>query len=43
MIDQAIGELAPLVGVKAACAAVGEPRARHYRRHPRSPAPPRPN
>jgi putative transposase len=40
VIDQAIDELAPVVGVKAACAAVGEPRARHYRRHRRSPAPP---
>ena len=42
MIDEAINELAPLVGVRAACAALGEPRARHYRRHRRSPAPPRP-
>ena len=42
MIDQAIVELAPIVGVKAACAAVGEPRARHYRRHRKSPAPPPP-
>ncbi|MGH8997702.1 MAG: IS3 family transposase [Acidimicrobiales bacterium] len=42
MIDEAICELAPVVGVTAACAAVGEPRARHYRRHRKSPAPPRP-
>ncbi len=42
MIDDAIEELAPTVGVRAACAAVGEPRARHYRRHRKSPAPPRP-
>jgi putative transposase len=42
VIDQAIVELAPIVGVKAACAAVGEPRARHYRRHRKSPAPPPP-
>ena len=42
MIDHAIAELAPVVGVKAACAALGEPRARHYRRHRKSPAPPRP-
>lgn len=42
MIDQAICELAPVVGVRAACAAVGESRARHYRRHRTSPAPPRP-
>jgi putative transposase len=42
VIDQAIGELTPVVGVRAACAALGESRARHYRRHRRSPAPPRP-
>ena len=42
MIDQAICELAPVVGVKAACKAVGESRARHYRRHRVSPPPPRP-
>ncbi|MDA8039454.1 MAG: hypothetical protein M0Z69_09895 [Actinomycetota bacterium] len=42
MIDEAICELAPVVGVKAACAALGEPRARHYRRHRQSPAPQRP-
>ncbi len=42
MIDEAICELAPVVGVKAACAALGEPRARHYRRHRTSPTPPRP-
>jgi putative transposase len=41
MIDTAIGELTPLVGVRAACAAVGRPRASHYRRHRTSPAPPR--
>lgn len=40
MIDQAICELAPVVGVKAACAALGEARARHYRRHRKSPPPP---
>ena len=39
MIDEAISELAPLVGVQAACRAVGESRARHYRRHRKSPAP----
>lgn len=42
MIDAAIDELAPIVGVTNACAAVGENRARWYRRHPvhpRSPAP----
>jgi hypothetical protein len=41
MIDHAIVELTPLVGVRAACVAVGRPRASHYRRHRRSPAPPR--
>jgi putative transposase len=42
VIYDAINELAPVVGVRAACAAVGEPRARHYRRHRLSPAPPKP-
>jgi putative transposase len=42
MIDQAIGELTPLVGVRSACAAVGEPQARWYRRHRQSPPPARP-
>ena len=42
MIDQAITELAPLVGVRAGCAAVGEAQARWYRRHRQSPPPPRP-
>lgn len=41
MTDQAIGELAPLVGTKAACAALGEARARYYRRHRQSPLPER--
>jgi putative transposase len=43
--DGAIQELAPLVGTKAACAALGRPRATHYRRcrPPRRPRPaPRP-
>lgn len=39
MIDAAIGQLAPLVGVRAACAATGRPQANHYRRHRRSPKP----
>jgi len=39
VIDQAILELTPLVGVKGACTAVGESRARHYRRHRVSPPP----
>jgi putative transposase len=41
VIDQAIEELAPIVGVKAACQAVGRPRGSHYRRHRQSPPPPR--
>ena len=42
MSDAAISELAPLVGVRAACKALGEPQARWYRRHRQSPPPPRP-
>jgi putative transposase len=42
VIDQAIGELTPLVGVRAGCAAVGEAQARWYRRHRQSPPPPKP-
>jgi len=42
VIDDAIDELTPVVGVKAACRALGESRARHYRRHRKSPMPPRP-
>ena len=42
MSDAAISELAPLVGVRAACKALGEPQARWYRRHRHSPPPPRP-
>jgi putative transposase len=42
VIDQAVGELAPDVGVRAACAAVGEAQARWYRRHRQSPPPPTP-
>ena len=41
MIDQAVTELAPRVGVRGACAALGEPRARWYRRHRQGPPPPR--
>jgi hypothetical protein len=36
--DKAIAELAPLIGVRAACRAVGRPQANHYRRHRQSPA-----
>jgi putative transposase len=42
VIDQAICELTPVIGVRAACAALGESQARHYRRHRMSPAPLRP-
>lgn len=42
MIDDAITELAPLVGVRTACTAAGRPQATHYRRHRQSPAPARP-
>jgi putative transposase len=42
VIDAAIAELGPLVGVRGACAAVGEAQARWYRRHRQSPPPPKP-
>lgn len=42
MIDEAITELAPMVGVKEACAAVGRARATHYRWHRQSPTPGKP-
>lgn len=41
MIDAAVTELAPLVGVRQACAALGEAQARWYRRHRQSPLPER--
>lgn len=41
MIDEAIAELTPLIGIRAACRATGRPQANHYRRHRRSPKPPR--
>ena len=43
MIDAAIAELEPRVGVRAGCAAVGEAQARWYRRHRQSPPPPKPD
>jgi putative transposase len=43
VIDQAIWELAPMVGVTAACAAMGRPRATHYRWHRKSPPPAKPD
>jgi hypothetical protein len=42
MADQVIGDLAVVIGTRAACAAVGRSRATYYRRHRKSPAPPRP-
>jgi putative transposase len=42
VIDAAIDELAPVVGTKAACEAVGRPRPTHYRWHRKSPPPARP-
>ncbi len=42
MIDEAIAELAPLIGKRAACRASGRAQASHYRRHRQSPRPPRP-
>jgi putative transposase len=42
MIDRAVAELTPLVGVRKACEAMGEAQARWYRRHRQSPPPPRP-
>jgi putative transposase len=42
VIDAAINELAAVVGTKAACMAVGRPRATHYRWHRKSPLPPKP-
>ena len=40
MIESAVLELTPLIGVSAACEAVGRSRATHYRTHRVSPAPP---
>ncbi|HEU4427087.1 MAG TPA: hypothetical protein VFR67_31545 [Pilimelia sp.] len=42
MIDEAIAELAPLIGTRAACRATGRPQATHYRRRRQSPPPPKP-
>ena len=39
MIDEAIVELEPMIGVRAACRATGRAQASHYRRHRQSPAP----
>ena len=42
MTDEAIAELAPVVGTRAACAALGRPQASYYRAHRQSPPWPRP-
>ena len=42
MTDQAVMELAPQLGVRDACEAVGVAQASYYRRHRQSPAPQRP-
>jgi putative transposase len=42
VIDEAVTELGPVVGTRAACRALGEARARHYRRHRKSPPPAKP-
>jgi putative transposase len=41
MVDQTIAELAPVLGKRAACAALGRSRATYYRHHRLSPPPPR--
>jgi hypothetical protein len=41
MIDDAITELAPLVGTRKACRVTGRVQASHYRRHRKIPAPQR--
>jgi putative transposase len=42
MTDQAVAELAPRIGVREACDAIGASQAGYYRRHRHSPAPERP-
>jgi len=42
VIDDAISQLTPIVGVRQACRAVGEDQARFYRRHRKSPEPVKP-
>jgi putative transposase len=41
-VEAAVGELAPVVGTRAACAAVGRSRATHYRHHRVGPPPAQP-
>jgi putative transposase len=43
MADQAIGDLASVIGTRSACKALGRSRATYYRRHRQRPAPPRPS
>jgi putative transposase len=43
VIDAAVTELAPHIGVRSACMALGEAQARWYRRHRKSPPPPKPD
>ena len=43
MTDTAIAELAPEVGVRAACEVLGAAQAGYYRRHRQSPTPQRPD
>ena len=43
MTDAAVAELAPMIGIRAACGAVGAAQASYYRRHRASPTPPRPS
>ncbi len=43
MTDQTIAELAPVIGTRAACAALGRSRATYYRYHRQSPPSPRPS
>jgi putative transposase len=40
-VDQTIADLAPIIGKRAACAALGRSRASYYRRHRQSPPVPR--
>jgi putative transposase len=41
-IEQAVAELAPVVGIRPACRATGRSQADHYRRHRQSPPPAKP-
>lgn len=41
MTDQAVAELAPRIGVRGACAALGASQAGYWRRHRQSQPPPR--